>query len=165
MFFKKKFKQQAYQSLILSSSYLFTLIETGAYGMVVETNSEIQYLMKQVRMLLISSTVLAITLIITSCSKEQNMIQAAASSAPPKDSITKAATAPTAATSAVSLKSFSFSEIPFGNPDLVNPGRGAEQWHDRTDVDVANYRPNIRLAVNGRNADGSYTMLEKVLVR
>jgi hypothetical protein len=31
--------------------------------------------------------------------------------------------------------------------------------------DPANYRPNIRLAVNGRNADGSYTMLEKVLVR
>src|SRR4030095_11855878 len=104
--------------------------------MVVETYSEIQYLMKQVRMLPMSSTVLAITLIFTSCSKEQDMIESTASSAPTKDSMTKTATAPTAGSSAVRLKSFSFSEIPFGNPDLVNPGRGAEQWHDRTDVDV-----------------------------
>jgi hypothetical protein len=31
--------------------------------------------------------------------------------------------------------------------------------------DPANYRPNIRLAINGRNADGSYTLHEKVLVK
>ena len=104
--------------------------------MVVETNSQIQYLMKLVRMLLMSSTVIAITVVFSSCSKEQDMIEATASSAPAKDSITKTATVPTAETSTGNLKSFSFSEIPFGNPDLVNPGRGAEQWHDRTDVDV-----------------------------
>ena len=104
--------------------------------MVVETNSQIQYLMKLVRMLLMSSTVIAITVVFSSCSKEQDMIEATASSAPSKDSITKTATVPTAETSTGNLKSFSFSEIPFGNPDLVNPGRGAEQWHDRTDVDV-----------------------------
>lgn len=29
-----------------------------------------------------------------------------------------------------------FNEIPFSNTDLVTPGRGAEQWHDRNDVNV-----------------------------
>lgn len=29
-----------------------------------------------------------------------------------------------------------FNQIPFSNPDLVAPGRGAEQWHDRTDVNI-----------------------------
>lgn len=28
------------------------------------------------------------------------------------------------------------SQIPFSDPDLVAPGRGAEQWHDRTDVNI-----------------------------
>ena len=32
--------------------------------------------------------------------------------------------------------SLSFSAIPVSDPDLVAPGRGAEQWHDRTDVNV-----------------------------
>ena len=54
----------------------------------------------------------------------------------PNDSITKAPASPTAASPVIRLKPFSFTEIPFGNTDLVNPGRGAEQWHDRTDVDV-----------------------------
>ena len=31
--------------------------------------------------------------------------------------------------------------------------------------DPVNYRPNIRLAVNGRNADGSYTLFNEVLVK
>lgn len=29
-----------------------------------------------------------------------------------------------------------FNQIPLSNPDLVAPGRGAEQWHDRVDVNV-----------------------------
>jgi len=29
-----------------------------------------------------------------------------------------------------------FNEIPLSNPDLNAPGRGAEQWHDRVDVNV-----------------------------
>lgn len=29
-----------------------------------------------------------------------------------------------------------FNEIPLSNPDLVTPGRGAEQWHDHIDVNV-----------------------------
>ena len=35
-----------------------------------------------------------------------------------------------------SQTSLSFSAIPVSDPDLVAPGRGAEQWHDRTDVNV-----------------------------
>lgn len=31
---------------------------------------------------------------------------------------------------------FSFTAIPFSDPDLVRPGAGAEQWHDRTDVNI-----------------------------
>jgi hypothetical protein len=31
---------------------------------------------------------------------------------------------------------FSFTAIPSSDPDLVAPGRGAEQWHDRNDVNV-----------------------------
>ena len=106
--------------------------------MVVETNSEIQYLMKLIRMLLMGNTAMAITitLIITSCSKEQVMNETTASSAPPKDSTTETTALPTAGSPAASLKSFTFTEIPYGSTDLVNPGRGAEQWHDRTDVDV-----------------------------
>jgi hypothetical protein len=34
------------------------------------------------------------------------------------------------------LTAFRFTEIPFSNTDIQNPGRGAEQWHDRTDVNV-----------------------------
>ena len=95
--------------------------------------------MKLIRMLLCSNTVMAIiasALLVTSCSKEQELIEETASSDPPKDSIVKAPPTPTAASPTVKLKSFSFTEIPYGNADLVNPGRGAEQWHDRTDVDV-----------------------------
>lgn len=35
-----------------------------------------------------------------------------------------------------SQTSLSFTAIPFSDPDLVAPGRGAEQWHDRTDVNI-----------------------------
>ena len=31
---------------------------------------------------------------------------------------------------------FSFTAIPFSDPDLNAPGRGAEQWHDRQDVNL-----------------------------
>src|SRR5688572_12769786 len=31
---------------------------------------------------------------------------------------------------------FSFTEIPFTNTDLVNPGRGVEQWHNANEVNV-----------------------------
>ena len=96
--------------------------------------------MKLIRRLLNGNavvTIIASTLLITSCSKEQELIKETASTAPPpKDSLTKAPATPTAANPTIKLKSFSFTEIPFGNTDLVNPGRGAEQWHDRTDVDV-----------------------------
>lgn len=40
------------------------------------------------------------------------------------------------ATATAGYKSFSFSEIPFGNTDFVNPGRGAEQWHNAAVVNV-----------------------------
>ena len=34
------------------------------------------------------------------------------------------------------LTAFRFTEIPVSSIDIQNPGRGAEQWHDRTDVNV-----------------------------
>ena len=40
--------------------------------------------------------------------------------------------------------SLSFSAIPVSDPDLVAPGRGAEQWHDRTDVNVPVEGTNTR---------------------
>ncbi len=40
--------------------------------------------------------------------------------------------------------SLSFSAIPTSDPDLVAPGRGAEQWHDRTDVNVPVQGTNTR---------------------
>lgn len=40
------------------------------------------------------------------------------------------------ATATAGYKAFSFTEIPFSNADLVNPGRGAEQWHNAIDVNV-----------------------------
>ena len=35
-----------------------------------------------------------------------------------------------------SQTALSFTTIPTSDPDLVAPGRGAEQWHDRTDVNI-----------------------------
>ena len=95
--------------------------------------------MKQIRLLLSGNTlpiIIAGILLATGCSKEQELVEDTASPALTKDSIVKAPPTPTAASPEVKLKPFSFTEIPFGNADLVNPGRGAEQWHDRTDVDV-----------------------------
>src|SRR5688572_22165688 len=43
-----------------------------------------------------------------------------------------------------SQTSLSFSAIPVSDPDLVAPGRGAEQWHDRTDVNVPVQGTNTR---------------------
>jgi len=146
-----------------------------------------------------SSTVLA-TVVITSCSKEQDMIQTTASSAPSKESTTKTATAPTAGTSTGNLKSFStydnwsvVFELQNASNAVVWSGTStrvlrlflpAATGATTTDnftltntapagsyklvvsvKDPANYRPNIWLAINGRNTYGSYTLLEKVLVR
>jgi hypothetical protein len=70
--------------------------------------------------------------LITSCSKVQDyqgeQDQSVLGSDSTESSISAAATA--------GYKAFSFSEIPFGSAELLNPGRGAEQWHDRTDVNV-----------------------------
>ena len=35
-----------------------------------------------------------------------------------------------------SQTALNFTQIPVSDPDLVAPGRGAEQWHDRTDVNI-----------------------------
>ncbi len=43
-----------------------------------------------------------------------------------------------------SQTSLSFTTIPFSDPDLVAPGRGAEQWHDRTDVNIPVEGTNTR---------------------
>ena len=43
-----------------------------------------------------------------------------------------------------SQTSLSFTTIPVSDPDLVAPGRGAEQWHDRTDVNVPVQGTNTR---------------------
>ena len=66
-------------------------------------------------------------LLITSCSKKDAM-QEPLTNPEAESAISAKATA--------GLKAFSFIEIPIGNADLINPGRGAEQWHDRTDVNV-----------------------------
>lgn len=34
------------------------------------------------------------------------------------------------------MATITFNSIPLSNPDLVAPGRGAEQWHDRIDVNI-----------------------------
>src|SRR5205085_2452958 len=69
------------------------------------------------------------TLLITSCSKKDSLQEFPSA---PED-LTESTIS---ATATPGLKAFSFTEIPIGNADLVNPGRGAEQWHDRTDVNV-----------------------------
>ena len=80
-------------------------------------------------------------LTITSCSKEEELIQESTTT-PPRDTTTTTPTTPTppappaTTPGTVTLKPFTFTEIPFASADLVNPGRGAEQWHDRTDVNV-----------------------------
>lgn len=61
---------------------------------------------------------------------------------------------------------FTFTEIPFGNTDLINPGRGVEQWHNGNDVNVPTQGVNTqRLDVYYRfpwtkiegSTQGSYT--------
>ena len=73
-------------------------------------------------------------LLITSCSKTQDfqseaMDQSLVSADSTESSISATAVTP-------GYKAFSFSEIAYSNPDLVNPGRGAEQWHNAVDVNV-----------------------------
>ncbi len=41
-------------------------------------------------------------------------------------------------TAIAGYKTASFTEIPSSNDDLVNPGRGAEQWHNAVEVNVPN---------------------------
>ncbi|MGZ8540096.1 MAG: DUF4832 domain-containing protein [Chitinophagaceae bacterium] len=71
-------------------------------------------------------------MLITSCSKVQDyqgeQEQSVLSSDGTESTISATATA--------GYKAFSFTEIPIGSTDLVNPGRGAEQWHNAIDVNV-----------------------------
>ena len=69
-------------------------------------------------------------LLITSCSKKDMQAE--------PDSMVLGDTSESAisANATAGYKAFNFSEIPFGNTDLVNPGRGAEQWHGAVEVDV-----------------------------
>ena len=68
------------------------------------------------------------TLMITSC-KKTDEFSPSPTTEEETESIISAKATP-------GLKAFSFTEIPFSNDDIVNPGRGAEQWHDRIDVNV-----------------------------
>src|SRR5262245_585766 len=69
------------------------------------------------------------TLVITSCKKTDELSQPPLTTEEETESIISAKATP-------GLKAFSFTEIPFSNDDIANPGRGAEQWHDRIDVNV-----------------------------
>ncbi|MEP7371985.1 MAG: DUF4832 domain-containing protein [Chitinophagaceae bacterium] len=82
--------------------------------------------------LLSNKTVLALAmgaLLITSCNKRDALQDLPVNPDASAESAISATATP-------GLKAFSFTEIPFTNADLINPGRGAEQWHDRTDVNV-----------------------------
>ena len=68
------------------------------------------------------------TLMITSCKKTDEFS--------PSPIIEEETESIISAKATPGLKAFSFTEIPFSNDDIVNPGRGAEQWHDRIDVNV-----------------------------
>jgi hypothetical protein len=46
--------------------------------------------------------------------------------------------------SSFSQTALTFTSIPVSDPDLVAPGRGAEQWHDRTDVNIPVEGTNTR---------------------
>ncbi len=83
-------------------------------------------------MLLCNKRILALAMsaiVITSCRKTDEISQEQLITEDDTESIISAKATP-------GLKAFSFTEIPFGSDDLVNPGRGAEQWHDRVDVNV-----------------------------
>ena len=67
-------------------------------------------------------------LLIASCKKSDIQANAGESLVVDTSSISASATA--------GYKAFAFSEIPYGNADLVNPGRGAEQWHGAVAVNV-----------------------------
>ncbi len=68
--------------------------------------------------------------LVTSCSKYKD--QQADQLSPATDSTESTISA----LATPGLTAFRFTEIPFGSTDIQNPGRGAEQWHDRTDVNV-----------------------------
>ena len=83
-------------------------------------------------MLLCNKRILALAMsaiVITSCRKTDEIPQEQLITEDDTESIISAKATP-------GLKAFSFTEIPFASADLVNPGRGAEQWHDRVDVNV-----------------------------
>lgn len=97
--------------------------------------------MKLNQMLHYSNAVLALivsVLVISGCSKEQVLIVEAKPLAPSKDTTTKTPTQPVAPPTPVTitLKSFTFTEIPYASADLENPGRGVEQWHNGNEVNV-----------------------------
>ncbi|MGZ8540095.1 MAG: DUF4832 domain-containing protein [Chitinophagaceae bacterium] len=94
-----------------------------------------------------SLVVLAISAtLIASCRKMQDIPAAEQSKAgikpdstatTPDTSATNPAIPTTATTPATTaLKPFTFTEIPYSSADLVNPGRGAEQWHGGNEVNL-----------------------------
>ena len=102
--------------------------------MVVEKQCQNSILMNLNNMLLSGKAVCALAvgaLLITSCSKKDFQGNAG-------DSLVTTDTSESSisATATAGYKTFSFTEIPIGDADLVNPGRGAEQWHNAIDVDV-----------------------------
>ncbi len=102
--------------------------------MVVENQRQNSILMNLNNMLLSGKTVCALAigaLLITSCSKNDFRRSNRNNLA-----TTDAGESSISATATAGYKTFSFTEIPFGNTDLVNPGRGAEQWHNAVEVNV-----------------------------
>ena len=78
-------------------------------------------------------------LMMTSCSKNHDFGTPPVEEAVPADqSVVLDSAESTISATAVTpgYKAFRFTEIPFSSADLVNPGRGAEQWHGHTDVNV-----------------------------
>jgi hypothetical protein len=91
---------------------------------------KIQHSMTTLKGLLVNRSLWAIALgasVVTSCSKKDVQQE---------PFISDTDTSSISAMATPGLTAFRFNEIPFGNTDIQNPGRGAEQWHDRTDVNV-----------------------------
>jgi hypothetical protein len=100
---------------------------------------QIQYPMTWTHMLHSNKSVFALLIsaaLVTGCSKEDELARDTITTNPPTDTTATTPTTPSTSNPNLPLKSFSFTEIPYSSTDLVNPGRGIEQWHDRNDVNV-----------------------------
>ncbi len=107
---------------------------------------QIQYPMTRTKIPLHSNKILFAILIsavlITGCSKADELAKESTDKTETGDSTSTTPTTPatpetpTTSNPNVPLKAFSFTEIPYSSTDLINPGRGIEQWHDRNDVNV-----------------------------